>query len=252
VRGDDVELTHLLMRSGADAKVANRYGVTPLMLAATNGNATIIDALLRGGADANTALPNQGETVLMTAARTGKSGAIRALLIRGAKVNTAEAEFGETALIWAAQENNAEAVALLVEAGADINLASAKTTFASPRAGQSVLPKGGWTPLMYAAREDAQEAVRTLADKGANLTLPAPDGATALQLAIINSHYDLAKILLDDGAGPNVRTAAGMAAPQPAGDLDRLVYAVRVLDRDGSSALIDRLDRRRYRMSLPL
>jgi hypothetical protein len=53
-----------------------------------------------------------------------------------------------------------------VEAGADINQASAKTTFAQARAGQSVLPKGGWTPLMYAAREDAQEAVRMLADKG--------------------------------------------------------------------------------------
>jgi ankyrin len=225
VRNDDVEMTRLLLRAGANAKAANRYGMQPLMLAATNGNAAIIQALLQAGADANAALPNQGETVLMTAARTGRTEAIKALLISGARIDAREAEFGETPLIWAAQENNAEAVAMLLESGADINLASSKTTFSRERAGQSVLPKGGWTPLMYAARENAQEVVRVLADKGADLNLQAPDGATALQLAIINSHYDLAKMLLDRGADPNVADVTGMAALYAAVDMNTLGWA---------------------------
>ena len=68
-----------LLAAGADATAANRYGVTPLALAATNGNAAMIERLLAAGADANTALPG-GETVLMTAARAGNAAAVRALL----------------------------------------------------------------------------------------------------------------------------------------------------------------------------
>src|SRR3979411_2402408 len=39
---DDLETVELLLRSGAHAKAANRYGITPLSLAAANGNATIV------------------------------------------------------------------------------------------------------------------------------------------------------------------------------------------------------------------
>src|SRR5262245_18202387 len=35
VRVDDIDLVRLLLSSGADAKLANRYGVTPLPLAVT-------------------------------------------------------------------------------------------------------------------------------------------------------------------------------------------------------------------------
>jgi hypothetical protein len=36
VRADDLETTRLLIRAGASVRVANRFGVTPLSLAATN------------------------------------------------------------------------------------------------------------------------------------------------------------------------------------------------------------------------
>ena len=42
-------------KGGAKATVANRLGVTPLMLAATNGSAAMIDALLKAGANPNDA-----------------------------------------------------------------------------------------------------------------------------------------------------------------------------------------------------
>ena len=41
VRGDDLETTQLLIRAGANAGASNRYGVTPIALAATNGNAEL-------------------------------------------------------------------------------------------------------------------------------------------------------------------------------------------------------------------
>src|SRR5436190_14818011 len=41
VRADDLETVDLLIRAGANASAANREGVTPMQLAAVNGNAVI-------------------------------------------------------------------------------------------------------------------------------------------------------------------------------------------------------------------
>ena len=68
-----------MIRAGARAGATNRLGVTPIHLAATNGNAAMIERLIAAGADANAALP-AGETALMTAARTGNADAVQVLV----------------------------------------------------------------------------------------------------------------------------------------------------------------------------
>ena len=40
---DDREVAELLVKAGANVKAASRYGVTPLSLACTNGNAAVVD-----------------------------------------------------------------------------------------------------------------------------------------------------------------------------------------------------------------
>src|SRR5437588_12297541 len=57
VRVDDVETARLLIQAGANVKLADRYGVTPIYLAASNGNAAMIKLLLDSGADANSIDP---------------------------------------------------------------------------------------------------------------------------------------------------------------------------------------------------
>ncbi len=42
VRADDIEMTRLLLQAGADVRLADRYGITPLKLAAENGSAAMI------------------------------------------------------------------------------------------------------------------------------------------------------------------------------------------------------------------
>jgi ankyrin repeat protein len=247
VQADDVELVTMLLRAGANARAANRYGLPPISLAATNGSGRVIDALLAAGADPNTTTA-EGEPVLMTAARTGSVDALKALIARGANVNAREKWFGETATMWAAAENHADAIKVLAEAGADLNARSTlldAPVLEFPRSGgpNSPLPRGGWTALMFAARDGSIDAARTLAELGADLNataLPQTDvplkpeeiasaqakniGTSALVFSIINVHYDLAAMLLEKGADPNVVDGAGMGALYAAVDMNSLQW----------------------------
>ncbi|HEU4692897.1 MAG TPA: ankyrin repeat domain-containing protein [Vicinamibacterales bacterium] len=214
VQADDVDVTTVLIEGGANVTAANRLGVTPLALAATNGNARLIDALLKAGADPNESTP-EGETVLMTASRTGSSSAVELLLEAGAGVNATESWRGETALMWAAAQDHAEVVTLLVAHGAATDARSRMLTFPNVRynlATHATLPppQGGFTALMFAARQGAVGAAEVLADAHADLNVQDPDGTPALTIAIVNGHHDVARLLLERGANPNVADTAGM------------------------------------------
>jgi ankyrin repeat protein len=184
---DNVEAVDLLLRAGAKAQAANRYGVTPLHLASTIGSAAVIERLLKAGANPNQALPD-GETPLMTAARAGKPDAIKALVAAGADVRYKEPSKGQTALMWAAAENNADAIKVLVELGAN------------PRERS----KGGsFTAYLFAVRAGHVDAARALVGAGVPVDEALSDGTSALVLATINAHYEVASVLLDLGANPN-------------------------------------------------
>ena len=117
VRVDDLDTAKLLIAAGADVKLADRYGVTPLQLACANGNAAMIKLLLDAGADANSVDPT-AITALMTAAEVGNLESVRALLERGAKVDAREPGYQQTALMFAVRENHPDVVKLLVDHGA--------------------------------------------------------------------------------------------------------------------------------------
>ena len=206
----------LSLAAGAQVRAANRYGLTPVALAAVNGSPSMVELLLKAGADPN-ATSGEGETVLMAAARTGEPETLKVLLKAGADPNAAERRFGETALMWAAGHDHAEAIRVLVAGGAKpdaisaiINLPNAKVDFSFAVA--TALPRGGMTALMYAARQGQINAVTALADVGANMNVVDPEGSTAMVIAIINAHYEVAARLAEKGADPNIGDAAGMAA----------------------------------------
>ncbi len=195
VHRDDLTTAKLLIAAGASVQVQNDYGVTPLWLACINGNAAMIEALITAGADPNTTM-TEGDTALMNAARSGEVDAVKILLAHGADPNAKE-RHGQTSLMWAAAENNADVVSTLIGAGADIN---ARTTGVRE-----------FTPLLFAVRAGRLETARALVDAGADvnehLTGPKGMSMSALVLATMGAHYDVAALLLDYGANPNA--AAG-------------------------------------------
>jgi uncharacterized protein len=200
VRRADLVTVDLLLKAGAKAGPTNRYGITPLYLAAINGDPAIVTRLLEAGADPDTALPD-GETVLMTAARTGNVGALKALLARGANVRAREKRKGQDALMWAAAENNAAAITALIEAGADRDARSTG---------------GSFTPFLFAVRAGFLDASRALLDAGVDVNQQLSDGTSALVLAVMNAHYELAGQLLARGANPNADAQGWTALHQVA------------------------------------
>ncbi len=70
--------------------------------------------------------------------------------------------------------------------------------------------RGGLTPLLYAVREGNSEAALALLDAGAEVnTVSGGDSTSALLMATINGHFDLAKELLARGANPKLASKAG-------------------------------------------
>jgi ankyrin repeat protein len=204
---NDLDAVRLLLKAGADANLANRFGVTPLHEAAIVGNAAMLEAMLEAGGNPN-AVFGEGETVLMTAARAGDAASVRALLAHGGKPDATENWHGQTALMWAALENHAEVVQLLVDAGADVNRASTKHDWVTISYSEGNVPKdrdlGGLTALQFGARNGSVAAVEKLLDLGADADVVEPMyQLTALQLAIVNGHYTLAKRLIERGVNVN-------------------------------------------------
>jgi ankyrin repeat protein len=226
VHWDNLELTRRLIEAGADVNLATELGVTPLMLASTNGSAVVAEALITAGADPSVVRAS-GDTALMLAARTGSVALVGVLLEHGAQINAATSN-GQTALMWAAVERHLTVTRLLIAHGADI-VARTKVDERAGRPGGIVrevivlsereavnpaeLPRdgdqdppraeGGFTPLLYAVLAGHADGVEALLDAGADVNDRAPDGVTALMLALTKRHEAIALDLLRRGADPS-------------------------------------------------
>ena len=226
----DAQRVAALLKSGADPRQGNRYGATPLSEAARRGDVEVMRLLLKAGANANEANA-EGQTALMAVARTGNVAAATLLLQHGAKIDTREHWGGQTALLWATAQNQPAMIRLLVAKGADVN-ARATVRDWQRRVTAEGRPKdmnhGGMTPLLYAAREGHVECIRELLHAKAQVDLPDPDGTTPLVLALMNGHWDAGKALVDGGADVNLWDLYGQAPLYMAVDMKTLPAGARV------------------------
>lgn len=285
----DAELASMLVVAGANLRATTRFGgYTPLHVAAERGHTAVIGTLVKAGGDVN-ATTRTGATPLMFAAAAGDPAALTLLLDAGAQPNAAERERAQTALMFAAAASRVPAVKLLLARGADPKLATTvvdlsalsrggsnpdgrnlagaregRPASAAPAArvrmpgvdrqyfiNELVHAHGGMTPLHFAARQGYTDVATALLDAGVDVNqLKGGDQTSALLIATINGHFDLAAMLLARSADPNLAGENGVTPlyaainlkwaqeagyPQPWAHLDQktgyLAYVKQLLDK---------------------
>src|SRR4051812_34584217 len=142
-------------------------GAAAFVDAAMNGNRDAVRALLKDGADVNTAQAD-GMTALHWAAQKGDVDLAKVLLYASANVRATTRIGGYTPLLIASRNGDAAMIQALVDGGADPNNATTN----------------GTTALMFAAAAGRNDAVKVLIEKGANVNAKENvKGETALTFA---------------------------------------------------------------------
>ena len=235
----------VLIKGGADVNAkADPSGATPMHLAALSGSADVIHVLAGAKADVNARENEWEQTPLIFAASANRASAITALIKLGADAN------GASKTIDVAKQGQLDRAAVerqrkLIEGfvGKDSNkrptpsqmqaaieasrevLKSGKIPPVDPNAPPArgfnpeeinppVSTKGGMTALLHAARQGYLEAATALLDGGANIDkAQAGDATTPLLTSIINGQFDMAMLLTNRGANPNLSAKNNGVAP---------------------------------------
>jgi uncharacterized protein len=219
-----------LVGRGAEVSAPTATGATALMLAAQSGHVETVLALVAAKADVNAIETTHGQSALMFAAAADRADVVRALVARGASLGVtskvvdvaALADVGEgdgrppepqpaQAAGQAPGQTPAQAGPVPAGGGRRGGPTTGVAGVTRPfRYNELIGTQGGLSALHFAARQGSAASVRALVEAGADVNLRSPgDRTTALLMASLNGHFDLARYLLEHGADPNAVSQAG-------------------------------------------
>jgi len=185
------QVAALLSENPALLEQRDENNLTPLILAAANGQAAVVRLLLERGADI-AAGDTEGSNALHNAAATGQLEIVRILLENGSNINEQD-NFGMTPYLFAASYGHVELMKYFEERGAD----TALTTTNGRRA------------IHLAAGSNRTAGLEYLLERGASVNATDHDGNTALHGAINRHRVDAVRMLMEHGADANARNNMG-------------------------------------------
>ena len=216
------EVVQTIIHHGADVNARNKNNTTPLTVACYTKDKEMVNVLLNGTVDVDTADPD-GHTVLHHAVLGGCCiGNFQAIIDHGGDVN-ARNKKNVTALAIACAKRNVNAINVLLNAGADTNIAdvdgntclhNAADAQCTKKVLQAIIEQGAdvnvrnihnETALVVACVKRNIDAISVLLHAGADVNIPATDSSASLLIPIMEVHYTKTfQTMIDHGADVNV------------------------------------------------
>ncbi len=223
VERGDIDAVNRLISEGADVKVENDKGETPLHIAAVWGHKEVVEALLDKGANVNAEDEEgnpplvlttdeeiktllQSTAKLLEVAKSGNIQEVNSLISEGAKVNVKDQD-NKTPLHWAAEKGHKEVVEALLDKGANVDAedenGDTPLDLATTQDIRTLLQNTD--ELLKAAGRGDIDTVNDLINQGASVNATDQDGKTPLHCAAKNSHEEVVEALLGkDGIDVNL------------------------------------------------
>ena len=189
-------------------------GWTALHYSAQSGNCELVAYFAEMGIDIHLKT-NDGRNCLHIAALKGHLNLCKMLIDKHkVDVNVADKR-GWTAVHFSAQSGNCQLVAYFAEMGTDIHLKAndgnnclniaafqghlslCKMLMDKHKIDLHMSNNDGWTALHYSAQRGNSEVVAYFAEMGTDICLKTNDGTNCLQIAALQGHFNLCKMLID-------------------------------------------------------
>lgn len=194
VENGHLETTNYILDStGANIHIKDNQGKTPLHLAAKRGHLSVLEKLLKQGADVDVnTKDNFGETALHLAAKNGYLPLTEKLISGGADVKLTN-KLGKTALHLAAKNGHFSVVEKLLENGVSVD----------------AIDIFDETALLLGAKNGHLSVVEKLLESGASVDSKNKAGETPLYVAYKNGYMFIVKQLLENGANADALGVTG-------------------------------------------
>jgi hypothetical protein len=189
---NNIDEVHRLLAQGANIEAVNEVGATALIRGSQLGHTQIVKLLLESGANSN-AKTKRRTTSLHVAADHGHLDIVKLLIQHGSDINAVDAN-GATALLYAAQKGD---------------LTIVNTLLATNQLDPNITNDFGATPLFVAAAKGHLNVVKKLLATGADAKKEAWSDQTAYDVAVMNGHEEVAKLLKDSAMLGSTRGTSG-------------------------------------------
>ncbi|XP_002086414.2 E3 ubiquitin-protein ligase mind-bomb [Drosophila yakuba] len=231
-----IEVIQVLLRHAVDVEIEDKDGDRAVHHAAFGDEAAVIEILAKAGADLN-ARNKRRQTSLHIAVNKGHLNVVKTLLTLGCHPSLQDSE-GDTPLHDAISKEHDEMLSLLLDFGADITLNN----------------NNGFNALHHAALKGNPSAMKILLTKTNRPWIveeKKDDGYTALHLAALNNHVEIAELLVHmgkanmDRQNVNLQTALHLAVERQHVQIVKLLVQdgadLNIPDKDGDTPLHEAL-----------
>ena len=186
------DAANMLLEKGIPVDQQDNQGRTALDSAAQHGCVSIASALLKNPFTNINEVDNDGQTALFVALESqGPESLVTMFLDKGADVNHQDNN-GQTPLMIAAKAG--KNCQVLLQHGANV----------------ATEDQAGNTALWYAASVGSTTSATSLLEAGSYLSnKPGAGGKTPFAIACWNTHPEVANVLLEHGADPNIKDVHG-------------------------------------------